>query len=76
MAALSGALAIAFVLIPVIGDLIAALPALIALVLGVVGVTRHEAGRSSRVAWSAVGALLGAVALGIIGVIAAAGLMT
>lgn len=75
IAALAGAIAIVFVAVPVIGDVLAAIPAVVALALGVAGVHWHETGRADRVAGSVVGALLGAIALGIVGVLAVAGLM-
>lgn len=73
IAALAGAIAIVFVAVPVIGDVLAAIPAVVA--LGVAGVHWHETGRADRVAGSVVGALLGAIALGIVGVLAVAGLL-
>ncbi|WP_114853854.1 hypothetical protein [Brachybacterium sp. YJGR34] len=50
-------------LIPVIGDAIAAPLAIAAVVLGVVGIHRYDAGRSSRVLLAALGTALGAIAL-------------
>lgn len=58
-----GLAAVACALIPVIGDLIAAPVAVLAVVLGLVGIGHHDAGRAHRVLPAAVGAALGAVAL-------------
>ncbi|WP_105565081.1 hypothetical protein [Microbacterium halophytorum] len=69
-----GVLAGVFLLIPVIGDLIAATPAVAALALGAVGIIRHERGRSRRIALAAIGAILGALVLGAIGILFVASL--
>ena len=50
-------------LIPVIGEGLAVLPALTALVLGFLTVRRHETDRTVRVWPAMIGAVLGAVAL-------------
>ncbi|NHI16299.1 hypothetical protein [Microbacterium excoecariae] len=67
-----GFVAVLFAVVPVIGELVALAPAVAAVVLGIAGVRRHEQGRASG-AWSAVGgAILGAGALAIIGLMAVA----
>ncbi|WP_193106272.1 hypothetical protein [Brachybacterium sp. FME24] len=58
-----GLAAVACALIPVIGDLIAAPVAVLAVVLGLIGISHHDSGRTHRVLPAAVGAALGAVAL-------------
>ena len=47
--------------VPVIGEFIAVPAAIVAVVLGAVGVRRFEAGRAARVGAAAAGAILGAV---------------
>ncbi|UVI38001.1 hypothetical protein [Brevibacterium spongiae] len=49
--------------IPVIGDFIAAPTAALAIVLGFIGISRHESGRASKVIPAVSGTILGAVAL-------------
>jgi hypothetical protein len=58
-----GLAAVACALIPVIGDLIAAPVAVIALVLGFIGIGRHDAGVAPKVLPAAIGAALGALSL-------------
>lgn len=47
--------------VPVIGDFVAVPAALVAFVLGVIGIRRFEAGRAARVAAAVSGTILGAV---------------
>lgn len=63
-----GVLAVLCALIPVIGDLVAVPAAVLAIVYGILGVGHYDAGRAPRMLPAMVGALLGAVALLIIGV--------
>lgn len=58
-----GLLAVLCALIPVIGDLVAAPAAVLAVVCGIVGVGHYDAGRAPRMLPSVVGATLGAIAL-------------
>ena len=58
-----GILAVLCALIPVIGDYFAVPIAVLAIVLGVIGVGHYDAGRAPRLLPSATGATLGAIAL-------------
>lgn len=58
-----GLAAVICMLIPVIGDGLAVLPALAALVLGFLAVRRHETDRTVRVWPAMIGAVLGAITL-------------
>lgn len=58
-----GAVAIVFSFVPVIGDIVAAATGVLAVVLGVVGVRRSEAGVATNFGQSLVGATLGTLAI-------------
>ena len=58
-----GLIALLCALIPVIGDVLAVPPGLAAVVLGYLGVSRHDRGLAHRAAAAAAGALLGGIAL-------------
>jgi len=58
-----GIVAVICALIPMIGDGLATLPAIAALVLGFVTVRRHETDRTTRVWPAIIGAVLGAITL-------------
>lgn len=58
-----GVLAVLCALIPVIGDIVAVPVAVLAIIVGAIGVGHYDAGRTPRLLPSAAGALLGAIAL-------------
>lgn len=57
-----GIMAVLFSFVPLVGDLVAAPAALVAIVLGVVGVRRVETGRATNPGKAAAGVILGIVA--------------
>jgi len=58
-----GLIALLCALIPVIGDVLAVPPGLAAVVLGYLGVSRHDRGLEHRAAAAYAGAILGGIAL-------------
>jgi len=58
-----GTVAVVFSFVPVIGDVVAAGAGLLAVVLGVVGVRRSEAGVATNFGQSLIGATLGTLAV-------------
>lgn len=58
-----GLIAVACVLIPVIGDVLSAPVAVAAVSFGLIGIWRWDEGRAQRVLPAAVGAALGAISL-------------
>jgi len=62
-ALICGVVAVFCALIPMVGDGLATVPALAALVLGFIAVGRHEADHTLRVWPAIVGAVLGAITL-------------
>lgn len=73
--AVFGVAAIVCLAIPMIGDLLALVPTVAAIVLGTVGMIGHEKGRATRVGTAIVGILLGTLALLGIVILLAASLM-
>lgn len=61
-----GIIALLCALVPVVGDVLAVPPGLAALVLGYLGVSRHDRGLEHRVLPAAFGAGLGVIALFIV----------
>lgn len=68
----AGVAAIVCALLPGVSDVIAAPLAVLAIVLGLLGVRWHQSGRAPRVASAITGTVLGAVALSIVAVMVAA----
>lgn len=66
---LLGLLAVVCALVPVIGEVIALVPSVAAIGLGILGVRRHEQGHAAKAGLAVAGALCGGLALAIIGLI-------
>ncbi|WP_221586070.1 hypothetical protein [Microbacterium sp. G2-8] len=61
-----GIVAVLCLVVPMIGDVLAALPALAAVILGIIALHRYEARRDARVWPAIIGAALGAIVLFVI----------
>lgn len=66
---LLGLLAVVCALVPVIGEVIALVPSVAAIGLGILGVRRHEQGHAAKAGLAVAGALCGGLSLAIIGLI-------
>ncbi|MET4100322.1 cadmium resistance protein CadD (predicted permease) [Agrococcus sp. UYP10] len=67
-----GVVALVCALVPVVSDLIAGPLGAVAIVLGLVGVRRHQAGRDRRVAPAILGVVLGTLVLCVVAIMFAA----
>ncbi len=64
-----GVVAVLCACVPVLGEILALVPAIAALGFGILGVRHHEMGRTPRAGMAVTGAVLGGLALAIVGLL-------
>ncbi|WP_111467156.1 hypothetical protein [Microbacterium suaedae] len=70
-----GVVAVLTACVPLLGEILALLPALGAIAFGIVGVRHHETGRAAGAGMAVVGAVLGGFSLAIVGLLFALSIM-